>query len=109
MSPQPSLVTDGGWSKEATIKHTYDALGGVAIIIQYETEKKLLHTGVRNKYCNICSTSQTKMLHQYHRRVLRTRRIAVRPWRVDIILEGFKEEHTHGVRYMRLLGEGDLR
>ena len=39
MASQPSLVTDGGWSKEATIKHTYDALGGVAIIIQYETKK----------------------------------------------------------------------
>lgn len=49
--PAITVITDGGWSKR-THKHSYNALGGVAIIIGKETGK-LLHIGVRNKYCYV--------------------------------------------------------
>ncbi|VDI19230.1 Hypothetical predicted protein [Mytilus galloprovincialis] len=49
--PAITVIVDGGWSKR-THKHSYNAAGGVAIIIGKET-KKLLHIGVRNKYCYI--------------------------------------------------------
>jgi hypothetical protein len=51
--PAITVITDGGWSKR-THKHSYNAAGGVAIIIGKET-KKLLHIGVRNKYCYLCN------------------------------------------------------
>lgn len=40
-------------------KHSYNAAGGVAIIIGKET-KKLLHIGVRNKYCYLCNHKSSK-------------------------------------------------
>jgi hypothetical protein len=46
-APSITVITNGGWSKR-THKHSYNAAGGVAIIIGKET-KQLLHIGVRNK------------------------------------------------------------
>jgi hypothetical protein len=47
--PAITVITDGGWSKR-THKHSYNAAGGLAIIIGKET-KKLLHIGA-----NVIST-----------------------------------------------------
>ncbi|XP_076081060.1 uncharacterized protein LOC143051967 [Mytilus galloprovincialis] len=99
--PAITVITDGGWSKR-THKHSYNAAGGVAIIIGKET-KKLLHIGVRNKYCYICSTNNTK------------EHTCFKNWdqdsqsmESDVILQGFLEaEKKHGVRYMRIVGDGD--
>ena len=55
--PAITVITDGGWSKR-THKYTYNAMGGVAIIIG-EHPKRLLHIGVRNKYCYICNSAKT--------------------------------------------------
>ena len=65
--------------------------------------KKLLHIEVRNKYCYICSTTKN------------TPHTCFKNWdqdsqsmESDIILEGFLEaENKHGLRYMRLVGDGD--
>ena len=51
--PAITVVVDGGWSKRSH-KHSYNAKSGVGIIIGKETGK-LLHLGVRNKYCGACS------------------------------------------------------
>ncbi|CAC5417656.1 unnamed protein product [Mytilus coruscus] len=99
--PAITVITDGGWSKR-THKHSYNAAGCVAIIIGKET-KKLLHIGVRNKYCYICSTNNTK------------EHICFINWDKDsqsmdsdVILQGFLEaERKHGVRYMRIVGDDD--
>ena len=42
--PAITVITDGGWSK-STHKHTYNAMGDVAIIIREHT-KHLVHIGV---------------------------------------------------------------
>ena len=47
-----TVIVDGGWSKRSH-KHSYNAKSGVAIIIGKETGK-LLHIGVRNKFCHAC-------------------------------------------------------
>lgn len=47
--PAITVIVDGGWSKRSH-KHSYNAKSGVAIIIGKETGK-VLHLGVRNKYC----------------------------------------------------------
>ena len=99
--PAITVITDGDWSKR-THKHYYNDAGGVDIIIGKET-KKLLHIGVRNKYCYICSTTKN------------TPHTCFKNWdqdsqsmESDIILEGFLEtESKHGLRYMRLVGDGD--
>ncbi|XP_071148268.1 uncharacterized protein [Mytilus edulis] len=99
--PAITVIVDGGWSKR-THKHSYNAAGGVAIIIGKET-KKLLHIGVRNKYCYICGQNDNKP------------HTCFKNWdkdsqsmESDIILEGFKQaEEKHGLRYMRVVGDGD--
>ncbi|KAK3084518.1 hypothetical protein FSP39_014666 [Pinctada imbricata] len=99
--PAISVIADGGWSKR-THKHSYNAAGGVAIIIGKET-KRLLHIGIRNKYCYICSVDKNNP------------HTCFKNWNQDsqsmegdIILEGFLEAETkHGLRYMRLIGDGD--
>ena len=47
--PAITVIVDGGWSKRSH-RHSYNAKSGVALVIGQET-KKLLHIGIRNKYC----------------------------------------------------------
>ena len=54
--PSISVVVDGGWCKH-THRHSYNAKSGVAIIIGLKTGK-LLHIGVRNKYCSVCAIAE---------------------------------------------------
>jgi hypothetical protein len=92
--PAITVITDGGWSKR-TYKHSYNAAGGVVIIIGKET-KKLLHIGARNKYCYLCNHKSSKP------------HTCFKNWdqdsqsmKGDIILEGFLEaESKHGLRYI---------
>ena len=100
--PAVTVIVDGGWSKRSH-KHSYNAKSGVGIIIGKETGK-LLHIGVRNKYCHACATGISQKDH-----------LCFKNWsasssemETDIILEGFLEaEKVHGVRYTRFIGDGD--
>ncbi|KAK3089294.1 hypothetical protein FSP39_002467 [Pinctada imbricata] len=104
--PAITVITDGGWSKR-THKHSYNALGGVAIIIGKETGK-LLFLGVRNKYCYICNTAASNKTEPRDHSCYKNWDSDSLSMESDIILEGFKEaESTHGVRYMRIIGDGD--
>ena len=100
--PAITVIIDGGWSKRSH-KHSYNANSGVAIILGKEIGK-LLHIGVRNKYCVSCSKNIPQDKH-----------ICYKNWsesssqmETDIILEGFLQaEKKHGVRYLRFVGDGD--
>ena len=82
-------------------------MSGVGIIIGIETGK-LLHMGVRNKYCSVCTQAneqnKTPQKHDCHKN-----------WdgpsssmETDIILEGFKKaESKYGLRYTTFIGDGD--
>ena len=93
---------DGEWSKRSH-KYSYNANSGVGVIIGKETGK-LLHIGVRNKYCHACG-----------RNIPGEKHVCFRNWsesssemETDIILEGFLEaERVHGVRYTQFIGDGD--
>ena len=63
--PAISVIVDGGWSKRSH-KHSYNAKSGVGIIIGMET-KKLLHTGVRSKYCTTCAQADKRgeVVHEH--------------------------------------------
>jgi hypothetical protein len=50
--PFITVVVDGGWSHR-NYGHRYASNSGVACVIDVKT-KKLLHLGVRNKYCAMC-------------------------------------------------------
>lgn len=100
--PAIKVVVDGGWSKRSH-KHSYNAKSGVAIIIGKETGK-LLHIGVRNKYCASCAQNIPLEKH-----------VCFRNWsasssemETDILLKGFMEaERVHGIRYTCFIGDGD--
>lgn len=63
--PAITVVVDGGWSK-CSHKHSYNALSGVAIIMGRATGK-LLHIGVRNKYCTACAQGIPQDNHTCHK------------------------------------------
>lgn len=100
--PAITVVGDGGWSKR-THKHTYDASGGVAILVGAVTGK-LLHVGVRNRTCVICTRAETYGREPRQHDCGLNWRQSSTAMENDIILEGFNAaEATHGVRYMRYI------
>ena len=103
--PAVTVICDGGWSKR-THKHTYNALGGVAIIIGEQT-KKLLHIDIRNSHCYICSRSESKQIAPPKHKCYKNWAHSAQSMEADIIVEGFLEaESKHSVRYMRLIADG---
>ena len=94
------------WSKRSH-KHSYNALGGVGIIIGACT-KKILHIGVRNKYCITCSKAESRGEQPKDHDCFRNWNESSQAMEADAILEGFNAcEVVHGVRYMRVIGDGD--
>ena len=90
-----------------THKHTYNAAGGVAIIIGKEKKKLLhIHIGVRKKYCYVRSSDKYDAVKKHT--CFKTWELDSQSMEADIIVEGFREaESKHGLRYMRVIGDGD--
>ena len=81
--PAITVVVDGGWSKQSH-KHTYNANSGVGIIVGKETGK-ILHLGVRNKFCTACSMGSPKDKHE----CFKNWSASSSEMETDIIVEGF--------------------
>ena len=81
--PAITVYVDGGWSKRSH-KHSYNAKSGAAIIIGKATGK-LLHVGVRNKYCFACSQGIPQEKHSCYKNWS----ASSSEMETDIILEGF--------------------
>ena len=104
--PAITVVADGGWSKRSH-RHSYNARSGVAVIFGKET-KKLLFLVVRNKYCSVCTIAENRGRHPEQHACYRNWTGSSGAMESNMIAEGFKQsEATHGVRYMRLIGDGD--
>ena len=100
--PAITVIVDGGWSKRSH-NHSYNAKSGVAIIIGKETSK-LLHIGVRNKYCHACTRGIPLENHVCHKNW----NSSSSEIETSIIVEGFLQaEKVHGVRYVQFIGDGD--
>ena len=56
--PAISVIVYADWSKRLH-KHSNNAKSGVGTVVGKET-KKLLHVGVRNKYCSVCARAKTE-------------------------------------------------
>ena len=104
--PGIAVIVDGGWSKRSH-KHSYNAKSGAAIIIGAHIGK-LLHIGIRNKYCSVCA--QTNKCNEEPRQ-----HDCYKNWdgpsssmETDILVRGFKEAETkYGLCYTRFTGDGD--
>ena len=100
--PAITVIVDGGWSKRSH-RHSYNAKSGVGIIIGHATGK-LLHNGVRNKYCTACTQGIPLDQHTCYKNWDKSSS----EMETDIILEGFQQaERVHGVRYKRFVGDGN--
>lgn len=104
--PSITVVCDGGWCKRSH-KHTYNAMAGVGVIFGLHT-KKLLHIGIRNKLCYICSAAESKKQTPREHKCFKNWDDSSQAMESDIILEGFLNcENVHGVRYMKVIADGD--
>ena len=104
--PAITVIADAGWSKRSH-KHTYNALGGVAVIIGAAT-KKVLYVDVNNRYCIICFKAFSKGEQAKPLICLKNWQESTHALEANAILEGFNKcGKMHGVRYMRLIGDGD--
>ncbi len=100
--PAIAVIVDGGWSKRSH-KHSYNANSGVGIIVGKATGK-LLHLGVRNKFCSACAQGIPQDRHHCYKNWS----ALSSEMETDIILEGFLQaERVHGVRYTTMIGDGD--
>ena len=104
--PAISVVVDAGWSKRSH-KHSYNAKSGVGIVVGKET-KKLLHVGVRNKYCSVCARAKTEGKEAAEHECHKNWEGASSSMETSIIVEAFKEsESKYGLRYTEFVGDGD--
>ena len=100
------MVVDAGWSKRSH-KHTYNANSGVGVIFGNAT-RRLLFIGVRNKYCSVCSIDVRKGEEVRHHHCFKNWSGSSTAMEADIIVEGFNlSESMHGLRYIKLIGDGD--
>ena len=103
--PSITVICDGGWSKR-THKHSYNAMGGVGVIIGSET-KKLLHIGIRNKYCYICQRAESVACKAKAHDCFKNWDLSSQAMEADIIVEEFLKANEYGIRYMTLIADGD--
>lgn len=104
--PYITVVCDGGWSKRGH-RHSYNALGGVAVIIGAKTGK-LLHLGVRNKFCYVCTRAEGRHEQPKKHECFKNWNESSQSMESDIIVEGFLHaEKQHGLRYIKMVGDGD--
>ena len=104
--PAITVIVDGGWSKRSH-EHSFNANSGVGVIFG-ATTKKLIYMGVKNKYCAVCSIAQRRetkpSCHMYFKNCTGSST----SMEADIITSGFQlSENMHGLRYMKLIGDGD--
>ena len=104
--PAVTVICDGGWAKRSH-KHTYNAMAGVGVIFGQHTGK-LLHMGVRNRLCYICSAAENKKTDPQEHRCFKNWTESAQAMESDIIVEGFQQcEAKYGIRYMKVIADGD--
>lgn len=104
--PLISVVADGSWAKRS-YKSGFSSASGAACIVGLKT-KKVLFLGVRNSYCCICARSAKLNIDVPEHRCFKNWNDSANAMEADIIAEGFaKSMEMHGVKYNKLIGDGD--
>jgi hypothetical protein len=105
-NPCITVVVDGGWSKRS-YGHGYNANSGTAAIIGERT-KKILFSGVRNKYCHICRLAEIREEDVPEHVCNANWTGPSTAMEADIIVEGLKFlQEQHGLLCTRIIGDGD--
>lgn len=70
--------------------------------------KKVLHLGVRNKYCSTCTAFKKKKISAPEHKCYKNWSGTSSAMESDIIVEGFQQSMPlHGVKFSRMIGDGD--
>lgn len=100
------VIADGCWSKRS-YKKNYSALSGAAAIIGKNTGK-ILFLGVKNKYCQVCSTAEKQKVEAKDHLCFKNYVGPSTGMESQILVEGFKSSiEQHGLIYRRLISDGD--
>lgn len=101
-----TVIVDGGWCKRS-YGHSYDANSGVAVIIGDRT-KKVLFAGVRNKFCCICKTADSRGVEARKHACNANWAGSSTAMEADIIVEGLRWlQDDHGIICTKIVGDGD--
>lgn len=104
--PLITVVADGSWAKRS-YKSGFSSASGAGCIVGLRT-KKVLFLGVRNSYCCVCARSQKLNVDVTEHRCFKNWHDSANAMEADIIAEGFaKSIDMHGVKYNKLVGNGD--
>lgn len=100
------VEADACWSKRS-YKNNYSALSGVAAIIG-ENSGKVLHIGVRNKYCVICARANKKGLPAKAHKCTKNHSGSSTSMEQAILVDGFKNSiRDRNLIYNILIADGD--
>ena len=104
--PAITVVVDAGWSKRSH-KHSYNAKYGVGIVVGMET-KKLLHVGVKNKYCSVCAMAESVGKEPADYECRKNWDGPLSSMETSITVQAFQEaESKYGLHYTKFVGDGD--
>lgn len=96
---------DGSWGKRS-YRNNFSSLSGCAAILGLRT-KKILYSGVKNKYCHICKIAQSKNIQPREHVCKRNYEGPSSGMEVQIIIDGFKFCAAKGARFHRFISDGD--
>ena len=95
-----------GGPKDHINIHSFNANSGVGVIFGAAT-KKLPYMGV-NKYYTVCSIAQRRGIEPSRHMCFKNWTGSSTSMEADNITSGFQlSENMHGLRYMKLIGDGD--
>ena len=100
--PATTVVLDGGWCKRSH-KHSYNAKSGVEILIGQATGK-ILHMGVRNKYCSVCAVSEKKGELPPTRDCHRIGMGHPLPWKLISLSKDFNKQRLNMIPLLSVMG-----
>ncbi|XP_046396856.1 uncharacterized protein LOC124163807 [Ischnura elegans] len=106
--PLITVIADGSWCKRS-YRSNYSSLAGVGAIVGYHT-KKVLFIAVKNKYCTTCARADSKGKEAPEHNCFKnwSSHQSSSSMEAAAIVEGFcKSEEMYGVRYARLIADGD--
>ena len=101
------VIVDGSWCTRS-YGNRYTALSGCGVVIGFYS-KRLLHVGIRNKYCCICMANrqQESTLVPEHRCFMNWSGSST-AMESDILVEAFRVAPAmHKLRYTKFIADGD--
>lgn len=96
---------DGSWAKRSYRKN-FSSLSGCAAIIGIRT-KKILYSGVKNKYCHTCRLAQKNIMPVRKHECNRNYDGPSSGMETQIVVEGFQHCAAKGARFTKYTGDGD--